>query len=256
MNNPKTVLILSGHDPSSGAGIIADVLTAREIGIYPLSVPTVLTLQNSLQFSGMTPVDPEHILRCIDLICEEFSPSTVKIGLIPLEDPTWLKKLSNRLNGFSHIVFDPVLKASTAENYQNPAEPFLDFISGKDMVITPNRRELSLIHRHLFGDEIGDTVSMARKIAEATGTTLIVKHEGTAPFVNIVSGKRQKEIPLRIIHLGREVHGTGCRFSSSVASHLAVGHDLEIAVEKSLRHMEKKLQSNVLFHPEGQGHIF
>ena len=50
MDNLATLLILSGFDATTGAGISRDILTARDNGVYPLAIPTVLTVQNSKKF--------------------------------------------------------------------------------------------------------------------------------------------------------------------------------------------------------------
>ncbi|HNT28770.1 MAG TPA: bifunctional hydroxymethylpyrimidine kinase/phosphomethylpyrimidine kinase, partial [bacterium] len=66
------LLVLSGLDPTGGAGLTADVAMARSLGLHPLPVPTVLTVQNSLRFSGMRPVEPAYIRSAVESLAEEF----------------------------------------------------------------------------------------------------------------------------------------------------------------------------------------
>ena len=77
-----SVLIISGHDPSGGAGFIADIRTVSFLKVYPFGVMTNLTVQNSLEFTGNYIVSYETIKQQLKKILEERKPDAVKIGMI------------------------------------------------------------------------------------------------------------------------------------------------------------------------------
>ena len=54
--NPK-LLIISASDPTSGAGMQADIQTVSSLGCHPLSVLTGLTVQDTKGVYHVSPVD-------------------------------------------------------------------------------------------------------------------------------------------------------------------------------------------------------
>jgi hydroxymethylpyrimidine/phosphomethylpyrimidine kinase len=48
-----TVLSIAGFDPSAGAGVLADVKTFENIGVYGFAVTTSVTYQNENKFDGV-----------------------------------------------------------------------------------------------------------------------------------------------------------------------------------------------------------
>src|SRR5437016_6991593 len=55
---PPVVLTIAGFDPSSGAGITADVKTIAAHGCYGLAAITALTVQSTAGVRQVAPVDP------------------------------------------------------------------------------------------------------------------------------------------------------------------------------------------------------
>lgn len=248
------LLVLAGLDPTGGAGLIADAATARALGCYPLTVPTTLTVQNSLRFASAAPVDPSYIAAAIDTLADEFTFDTVKVGLVPAADGAWLDTVGALVRGrCRHIVIDPVLKATAAAHAVRPNAPFLRFISGPGTVITPNARELGLI-----ADALGlavDTPGVtARAVNAATGATVVVTFETEKAVVLIAGQGGTVEIPVTLVPLDRPVHGTGCRFSTAIACGLAAGMPLPDAVERAAAHLTAQLGRIERFHPDGQDH--
>ena len=67
MLKPPAILIISGVDPTNGAGLGRDISTVRENDGFPISVPSVLTIQNSMDFSGAIPVLFDYVSDSIDV---------------------------------------------------------------------------------------------------------------------------------------------------------------------------------------------
>ena len=49
-NKRPKVLTIAGFDPSAGAGVLADVKTFENIGVYGFAVTTSITYQNENKF--------------------------------------------------------------------------------------------------------------------------------------------------------------------------------------------------------------
>jgi hypothetical protein len=59
MRVPPVVLSVAGYDPSSGAGITADIKTAASLGCYAVTCITALTVQSTQGVFGVQPLAPE-----------------------------------------------------------------------------------------------------------------------------------------------------------------------------------------------------
>ena len=56
---PPCVMTFSATDPSSGAGLQADMLTLASIGCHPLSVVTGVTVQDTVGVEGVMALDAD-----------------------------------------------------------------------------------------------------------------------------------------------------------------------------------------------------
>ena len=59
---PPVVLSLSGHDPTGGAGIQADIESIRAQGVHALTLITALTAQDTQDVLAVYPQDPQHLM--------------------------------------------------------------------------------------------------------------------------------------------------------------------------------------------------
>ncbi len=253
MSEKPVVLIISGLDPSGGAGITKDILTVKENGCHPVNLVSTLTIQNSMEFHSSFPVDFSHIKQSINILKKEFRVNSIKIGLIPLQDE-WMKKLSIVLDSFNcPIVFDPVLKATAQKNdVESIPAPFFELIKKTGMIITPNLKELHIIYRNSFGNEEIPLKNIPEKLVEKYGCSIITTFEGNSNFVEVVTTSKKMKIQIDHIKTERPVHGTGCSFSSAIAASLAKGSSLFNAVEKAAEFVSSKVNERYFFDQKGQ----
>ena len=80
--SPPAVLCLSGHDPSGGAGLHADIEALHNNGCHACSVITTLTLQDTRNIEKIFPQCPEMIVRQINLLLADIDIRALKIGLV------------------------------------------------------------------------------------------------------------------------------------------------------------------------------
>src|SRR5688572_31829704 len=76
------VLIVSGLDPSGGAGFLADARVATLLGCRPVGVVTALTDQNSLAVVAANPVEPHVVGEQLSTLLSDVEVAAVKIGMI------------------------------------------------------------------------------------------------------------------------------------------------------------------------------
>ena len=107
------VLSIAGFDPSSGAGIGADLKTFEATGSYGLGVCSALTFQNEDIFTGVHWTAWEDIKKQCDLLLQKYNVEFLKIGLI--ESFEILDRLLDYLldqDKRLKIIWDPILDAS------------------------------------------------------------------------------------------------------------------------------------------------
>ncbi|MDA8115476.1 MAG: hydroxymethylpyrimidine/phosphomethylpyrimidine kinase, partial [Acidithiobacillus sp.] len=105
------VLTIAGSDPSAGAGLQADLLTLASLGVHGCTAVTALTVQDSVNVRGYTPVDPQDTIAQARAVLEDISVQVIKIGM--LGSAAMVAAVSTLLADHSQIpvVLDPVLAA-------------------------------------------------------------------------------------------------------------------------------------------------
>lgn len=255
MSDRPVVLIISGIDPANGAGMGRDIITVKECGCHPVSIPSVLTIQNSMSFERSSTVDTAYIRDSLGSLEKEFVFSSVKIGLIPF-DEKWTGALASFIERYSvPIVIDPVSKATADKSAFNSfVNNYRRLITGRNKILTPNLRELEIIHKSIYGNS-GSQLEMASRIAKELLCTVITTFEGSQPVVNITTSCSSTDIPLIIHRPETRYHGTGCAFSSAIASELAKGENMETAVKTATQYLLEKVKVSSRFHPDGQNYL-
>jgi len=113
MPPPPVILTIAGFDPSSGAGITADIKTIAAHGCYGIAAITALTVQSTVGVRQVFPVDP-HLLRdSLEELTADVKVSTVHIGMLGSGEVA--SQVAEFLEGSSpaHVVLDPILRASS-----------------------------------------------------------------------------------------------------------------------------------------------
>ena len=229
------LLSIAGHDPSTGAGLTADLLTFAAHGFFGLTVPTALTVQSTLGVAAVEPVPIRYLHQALAHLTADLTPAGIKIGMLGTpgsahEVSGFLRSLASRgtFAGPILCVLDPVLHSSSGRELF-PLEELevlqLDLLPEVSW-ITPNWPELAA----LTGSVV-ETALQAKEAADRLGR----RH----PHLHVVvtGGDRQEPVDLlRLpngeIHLfpGEHVatgstHGTGCAFSSALLCGLVSGFD-------------------------------
>ena len=253
MGNPSTLLILSGFDPTTGAGLTRDVLTARDCGVYPLSIPTTLTIQNSARFLSATPVATSYLEKSVALLFEEFSPKICKIGLIPTESEKYINSVAHIINSHNLTpVIDPIIKPTMASDRSKISSKYLDLL--KDSIITPNRKEIELLLKHLHADVPDDDAACALKLSSLLNAVVVLTNGKKGVTLCDLNGEITR-FPVKNLNLTREVHGTGCTFSTALASFLAKEYSLVDAVKEAVNYVDGLLEGRIVWGESDQDYL-
>ena len=250
-------LTIAGSDPTSGAGIQADIRTFDRIGVHPFSAITAITYQTATDFYGFKSLS-EELGEQLDAILNSYTIRYVKIGMIP--DNKSLDIIINTILTHKLIaVLDPVNTSSvggrlSSEGLELEIERALFPLVS---VITPNLNEASYYSntelKAITSDDIGPLKDAAEiiirkmyedhKISEKQ-KAVIIKSAGTTKndifdlvcVSNLTNSKeildykifKKQKIPLQ-----GNVHGTGCVFSSAIAAYLSLENPLILSIESA-----------------------
>src|SRR4051812_9895998 len=76
------VLTFAATDPTSGAGLQADILALASMGCYPLSVVTALTVQDTAGVESFLAIDPDWVADQARCILEDMPVAAFKMGML------------------------------------------------------------------------------------------------------------------------------------------------------------------------------
>lgn len=243
----RTALTIAGSDSSGGAGIQADMKTMTVHGVYACSAVTALTAQNTTGVYGIMEVSPEFLENQLDCIFTDIYPDAVKIGMLSSGEMmrTVAKKL--RQYGAKHVVLDPVMVSTSGSRLmkEDAACVMQEELFPLAEVITPNIPETEVLTGIRIRDA-GDMERAAEKLYEVCHCAVLCKGGHKVNDANDLlyrNGKAKWIAGERIDN--PNTHGTGCTLSSAIASNLALGLELEEAVQRAKDYLSGALAAQL-----------
>ena len=112
MRSVVCALSIAGSDSGGGAGIQADIQTMAALGVYPCTVITAITAQNTSKVNHITPVDSYSIRKQIESVFSDIPLRAIKIGMVYNKEI--ISIISSYLRKYkTPVILDPVLAAGT-----------------------------------------------------------------------------------------------------------------------------------------------
>jgi len=232
----QAIMCFSGHDPSGGAGIQADIETINQLGGHCTPIITALTAQDSHNVKRFVCVDPHFMIEQAQTVLADFNIRAFKIGM--LGSIAIIEALQPLLRQYPHIpvVFDPVLKAGGGlDLIENNAviEAMRQLIMPHTTVITPNTYELNTLANkgnHSTAVCVQQLIDHGCAYVFATGT-----HDlSTEHVINrLWSPDTDQPIEFSWPRLPHHYHGSGCTLASAIATYLGHGDTPQQAIQKA-----------------------
>ncbi|MCG6656689.1 hydroxymethylpyrimidine/phosphomethylpyrimidine kinase [Halomonas campisalis] len=236
LSRPPVVLVLAGHDPTGGAGLVADREAVAACGGWALTIPTALTVQNCRDVRSVVPVEATLIGEMAEAL-DEFEIAAIKVGL--LASSASLEAVAAILEAHPGVpvVVDPVLKAGGGSElstdgllaaFRRRLLPLVD-------ILTPNRLELARLADPETGDDAARADSLIALGCRAVLVTGTDDPEARVPAdrveqVLFTQGQRQA---WRWPRLAGRYHGSGCTLAAALAARLAAGESLRDACQQA-----------------------
>jgi hydroxymethylpyrimidine/phosphomethylpyrimidine kinase len=257
---PPIVMSIAGFDPSSGAGITADIKTIAAHECYGVCCITALTVQSTRGVRRVAGVDPKIIRETLEELVSDLAVDAVHIGMLGNAQVVevvadFLEKTFPGRAGLPHVVLDPILKSSSGADLLDAAgtRVLIKKLIPLAEVVTPNLDEASVL--------TGSAVTNLDQMREAA----LRLHALGAANVVVTGGHLEKAIDLLSFATARgpeqevfkadrqrsnSTHGTGCAFATALACHLAHGRGLPEAVLLSKVYVSAAIAHA---HPLGHG---
>jgi hydroxymethylpyrimidine/phosphomethylpyrimidine kinase len=228
------VLTIAGFDPSSGAGITADIKTIAAHGCYGVSCITALTVQSTQGVRRTEPVSGKLVGDTLDELASDFSFAAVRIGMLGSGEVAEAVHRFLVRHRPPNVVLDPIIRASSGAALIDPEGERIvrERLLRLATVITPNIDEAA----QLTGLEVNNVESMsavARVLHTLGPENVVITGGHLDPPVDLLSTTAGQE-QFRGEHIeSRSTHGTGCAFATAIACNLALGNSMHDAVTKA-----------------------
>lgn len=218
----KTFLTIAGSDPSGGAGIQADMKTAAALGVYSMSVPTALTIQNTLGVRGVYEIPADIVGKQLDAVFIDIFPDSVKIGMCA--NSGIVAVIAEMLEKYKpkNVVLDPILISSSGRRLldTDAAELMMKKLFCLADIITPNVPEAEYLTEMKIVNE--QDMEHAAKCLSAKYKCSVLLKGGHLSGCDVFYNGSVTKYSHRLI-ANPNTHGTGCTLSSALACALGYG---------------------------------
>lgn len=232
-------MTVAGFDGSAGAGILADIKTMKDFGVYGSAVCTALTVQSEAEFEDPGFLPWEQVCRQLEILWKVRTYRFFKIGLV--RDAEMLRQIVEWIrlrDRGAFILWDPIMGATAGYRFfaDGDAARFFPVFSQIDL-ITPNSHESAYLGL--------DDPDVRRRRLSGTRTAILLKggHAEGKDSVDtlLFCGKEFRFAAKRLLNVDK--HGSGCTLSSAILANVALGKSLPESCQKAKAYIEKFFES-------------
>jgi hydroxymethylpyrimidine/phosphomethylpyrimidine kinase len=241
----KRILTIAGSDSGGGAGIQADLKAITLLGGYGMSVITALTAQNTVGVQAIHEVPARFVERQIDSVLSDIGADAIKTGMLTNQEIIEVVAKKVKQYGVKKVVVDPVMVSKSRASLlrMDAQEALIKELIPLAWVVTPNLMEASVLSG-LKVDSLEGMKKAAHQIYKLGAKYVVVKggHLKGMAIDLLYDGKIFNEIEGPRIDT-KNTHGTGCTFASAIATFLARGDTIDVAVRKAKTFITMAIQS-------------
>jgi hydroxymethylpyrimidine/phosphomethylpyrimidine kinase len=233
---PPIILTIAGFDPSSGAGITADIKTIAAHACYGVACITALTVQSTKGVKRVEAADPSLVTDTLEELAADLEIAAVHIGMlgsgrVATAVADFLSASSSGKGSgkarLSNIVLDPILKSSSGADLLDAAgtRVMIERLIPMADVVTPNVDEASAI-TGIKVQELEGMKAASAKLHEMGASAVVITGGHLEKAIDLLSFTTRRGIEQEIFKAERQrsnsTHGTGCAFATAMACHLAL----------------------------------
>jgi hydroxymethylpyrimidine/phosphomethylpyrimidine kinase len=256
---PPVVLTIAGFDPSSGAGVTADIKTIAAHGCYGVACITAITVQSTAGVRRVEALDPDLVTETLEELASDIPIAAVHIGMLGAAKVVkavaeFLAQRSGK-NKLPNVVLDPILKSSSGTDLLDAAgtRVLIEKLIPLADVITPNVDEAAV----LTGLKVTDLDEMrlaAAKLHQMGSAAVVITGGHLEKATDLLSFSTKQGFEEEVFKAERQrsnsTHGTGCAFATAMSCHLALDRGLAEAALLAKTYVTAAIAAG---HPVGRG---
>jgi hydroxymethylpyrimidine/phosphomethylpyrimidine kinase len=278
---PPVVLTIAGFDPSSGAGVTADIKTIAAHGCYGVACITAMTVQSTAGVRRVEAIDPSLVSETLEELASDVAIAAVHIGMLGSakvvravaeflasgkagsakagSSKAGSGKASSGKAGspsmLTNVVLDPILKSSSGAELLDAAGTrlLIEKLVPLADVITPNVDEAAVL-TGLKVTDLDEMRAAAAKLHEMGSAAVVITGGNLEEAIDLLSFTSRQGVEEEVFKAERQrsnsTHGTGCAFATAMACHLALGRGLAEAALLAKTYVSSAIAAG---HPLGHG---
>jgi hydroxymethylpyrimidine/phosphomethylpyrimidine kinase len=258
---PPVVLTIAGFDPSSGAGVTADIKTIAAHACYGVACITAMTVQSTAGVRRVEAIDAGLVTETLEELASDVPIAAVHVGMLGSAQVVRAiaeflgQRLAKRGSKLPNIVLDPILKSSSGADLLDAAGTrlLIEKLIPLADVVTPNVDEAAL----LTGLKVTDLHEMraaAAKFHQMGSAAVVITGGHLEKAIDLLSFTGESGIEEEVfkaeLQRSNSTHGTGCAFATAIACHLALDRGLAEATLLAKTFVTAAIASG---HPLGRG---
>ena len=268
---PPVVLTIAGFDPSSGAGVTADIKTIAAHACYGVACITAMTVQSTKGVKRVEVVDPALLSESLEELTADLEISAVHIGM--LGSGKVVKAVADFLSGSAvsqvggrsgnqrgkarlpNLVLDPILRSSSGAELLDVTGTrlLIERLIPMADVVTPNIDEAAVLTGIRVKD-LDDMKAASAKLHEMGASAVVITGGHLDQAIDLLSFTTKRGMEQEIFKAERQrsksTHGTGCAFATAMACHLALERGLAEAALLAKTYVTAAISYG---HPLGRG---
>jgi hydroxymethylpyrimidine/phosphomethylpyrimidine kinase len=256
---PPVVLTIAGFDPSSGAGVTADIKTIAAHGCYGVACITAITVQSTAGVRRVEALDPALVSETLEELASDIPIAAVHIGMLGTAKVVkavveFLGQRSGR-NKLPNVVLDPILKSSSGADLLDAAgtRVLIEKLIPLADVITPNVDEAAIL-TGLKVTDLDEMRAAAAKLHQMGSAAVVITGGHLEKATDLLSFTTKGGVEEEVFKAERQrsnsTHGTGCAFATAMSCHLALDRGLAEAALLAKTYVTAAIAAG---HPVGRG---
>ena len=229
---PYKLLTIGGSDSGGAAGIQADLKTFSALGVYGMSVLTVVTAQNSVAVAGVHALPPPFIAAQLTSVLADYGAHGAKTGFIG--SAAAIDALAPVLveRPLPHLVIDPVLvnQRGAAMFAPEVAAAYRAQLFPLATLVTPNRAEAALLTQQAVDDLPAMAAAGMALLAAGPAAVLVTGGRDGGQAVDVLCTPAGPSFFSAPWIETANTHGSGDTLSAALVAYLAAGYPLREAI--------------------------
>ena len=249
------VLTIAGSDSCCGAGVQADLKVISAFGAYGTCAITAITAQNTLGVSSVFNVPASVVGQQIEAVVSDIGTDSLKTGMLVSEEVVEVVCDMFRKHSLKNLVVDPVITSHMGRRLLSGegVRKIISDLIPLSCLVTPNIPEAEILTDSKI-ENLSDIKAAASALFAQGASNVLIKGG------HVMDHGKENDTNGEIIDLfydGREfqyirekrvntdnLHGTGCMYSSAIATELAKGNEMISSITVAKKFITKIIKES------------